>query len=137
MKYFLDTNVFLRVVARDDKKSFEVCKALLGKIKEGQIEAVTSSLVLAEMVWTLGSHYGWEKNRVVRCLRGVVNLGGLKIVNGHKTGRAVDLYSMHQVKFVDAMIASNDEIRDGEWTVVSYDRDFDKLGVKRCEPGAI
>jgi len=47
------------------------------------------------------------------------------------------MYSSKNVKFIDAMIASVDQIVSGSWVVVSYDKDFDKLGVKRAEPGGL
>lgn len=70
-------------------------------------------------------------------LKSIVNLGGLRFVNGYGAAGAVERFSEKTVKFVDAMIGSIREVADGEWIVVSYDRDFDKLGVKRVEPGAI
>ena len=125
------------MAARENQKSFEECKRVLERVKRSELEAVTAGLVLAEVAWTLGSHYKWEKNRVALVLKSIVNLGGLRFVNGYGAAGAVERFSEKTVKFVDAMIGSIREVADGEWIVVSYDRDFDKLGVKRVEPGAI
>lgn len=134
MTYFLDTNVFLRVLAEDDVKSLEECKGVLKKVKESEIEAVTASLVLVEVAWTLESYYGWEKGKVVRSLKSIVHLGGLKVVDRYRPETAVERYEAKGVKFVDAMIASIPEVEARVRTVISYDRDFDKLGVLRLEP---
>ena len=50
---------------------------------------------------------------------------------------AISLYAAQSVKFADALIASHPLLRQGKLIVVSYDADFDKLGVKRVEPEAI
>lgn len=135
--YFLDTNIFLRVLAKDDEKSFGECKKVLDGVKRGEIDAVTANLVLVEVLWTLESYYGWDKKRVVRSLRSIVNLGGLRTVDGYILDTALGKYGAKGVKFVDAMIASIEEVEAKDWIVVSYDRDFDKLGVVRKEPGEI
>jgi predicted nucleic-acid-binding protein len=41
----------------------------------------------------------------------------------------------HKAKWIDCLIASAPDIQSGETAVVSYDRDFDRLGVVRLEPG--
>lgn len=48
---------------------------------------------------------------------------------------ALELHRKSGAKFIDCMISSIQGIRNGVISVVSYDRDFDKLGVKRFEPG--
>jgi predicted nucleic-acid-binding protein len=47
---------------------------------------------------------------------------------------AVDLHASHSVKFVDALLASHHLLHNGKMTIISYDKDFDKLSVKRVEP---
>lgn len=125
------------MLAKDDEKSFRECTAVLDKVKKGEIEGKTANLVLVEILWTLESYYKWEKTRVTRSIRGILNLGGLKIVDGYRAIGALELYGKYNVKFVDAMIASIQEIKDKTWIVVSYDSDFDKLGVKRKGPGEV
>lgn len=50
---------------------------------------------------------------------------------------AIDLYQKHNIKFVDALIASHPKMQNKEIVVVSYDKDFDKLGIKRQEPAEV
>lgn len=47
------------------------------------------------------------------------------------------MFEQKPVKFIDALLASIKEIKEKKWKVVSYDRDFDKLGVVRIEPKEI
>ena len=67
-------------------------------------------------------------------LNGVLGLKNLKIIDDVDPVFALKMFQDHSVKFIDAMIASNSLVSKGEMIIVSYDRDFDKMGVKRIEP---
>lgn len=137
VKYFLDTNIFLRTIVVEDDKQYQECLRLLTIIKEGQIKAVTSNEVIAEMVWVLKSYYKLTRSQIVEAVRTVVNLKGLKLVLTNNIERAIEIYEQSTVKFIDAMIASIKQIQEKKWVVVSYDKDFDKIGVLRKEPKEI
>jgi predicted nucleic-acid-binding protein len=134
MVYLIDTNVFLRTLVKENKNSFNHCYSFLKAVKTNKIKAVTASIVLAEIVWTLSSFYKLPKKQVVEAIRSIVNLRGLKIVDKYNHLLAINLYESKTVKYIDAVIASIDEIQAKKWTVVSYDDDFDKLGIVRKEP---
>ncbi|MFZ2202593.1 MAG: PIN domain-containing protein [Microgenomates group bacterium] len=137
MKYFIDTNVFLRVLIKEDPESFNAGLELLGKVKKGSLKAVTSSLVLAEIGWTLSSFYKFEKEDVVRSIRSIIGLHGLVIVDKVDWLYALDSFSRKKVKLIDCLIASRKEIREKKWTVVTYDKDFEKLGIRNASPAEI
>ncbi len=136
-KYFIDTNVFLRVLIKEDKKTFLECKKLFERIKKGEIQAYTSSLVLAEIHWVLNSFYKLQKKEILKALASILNLRHLKITEKVDPALALRLYSNFKVKFIDCLIASNPEIFSKKTTIISYDKDFDKLGVKRKTPSQI
>lgn len=129
--YFLDTNIFLRTIVKDDVKTSQICLRLIKIIKDNQIKAYTNDLVLAEIVWTLGSYYHVTKSRVGEIIASIVNLNGLTIISGFDYLRAVKLYQTKNVKFIDACIASIPQVESKKWPVVTYDNDFKKLPVKR------
>ncbi len=135
--YFIDTNIFLRALLGDEEKTLEDCLRLLRGIKNGKIKAVTSNLVLAEVNWMLLKFYKFSKEDVVRSLNSILSLRHLKINDDFNPILAVRLYKDYSIKFIDALIASNPEIFNKERTVVSYDKDFDKLGDLRVEPKEI
>lgn len=134
MIYFIDSNIFLRLLIREDEKVYQCCYSLIEAIKKGKLEATTSNLVLAEIAWTLSSYYKFPKDRVVLALESIVNLSNLSIVDKYQLLLGIQLYKSKSVKYIDAMIASNTELRDKSWKIISYDKDFDKLGVFREEP---
>lgn len=133
-KYFLDSNIFLRLLTADNEKMLLECVQLIEKIKLGQIKVVTSNFVLAEIVWTLGSTYKFDKTKISDAVKVILNLSSLKIDDNCDTVTALEFYTSKPVKYIDALIASNHDIQLKKMIVVSYDKDFDKLGIKRLEP---
>lgn len=135
--YFIDTNIFLRTLIKEDKKTFQDSCALLEAIKTNKIKGVTAGIVLTEVIWTLSSFHQLSKKESLRAVRSILNLRGLRVSDHYRHQDALAIYESHQVKYVDALIASIEEVGGQQWTVISYDRDFDKLDVTRKEPAEI
>lgn len=135
-KFFIDTNIFLRAFVHDIPKQAIESLKFLDKVSSGKYEAFTSTLVLSEFAWILRSYYHLNKEKVVIALQSLQGVHNLKVVDHQNMELGVDLYANHSVKYTDALIASAPEIQSGEWAVVSYDKDFDRLGCKRYEPSA-
>ena len=134
MVYFVDTNIFLRTLVKEDEKSFRECYSFLDLIKKRKILAFTSSLVVAEIDWVLESFYKFDRLEVIRALGSILRLKGLKIIDKFNLKLALKIFKEKNVKFIDALIASNPAIFRKEVIVISYDKDFDKIGLKRIEP---
>jgi predicted nucleic-acid-binding protein len=132
--YFIDTNIFLRMIVKDDKQSAKDCALLFDKIKRGKISATISILILAEIQWTLKSFYGLEKKQITTILKSISEMKYLKTRDKHDAAVALELYEKYNVKFIDALIVSYSEILNKKMTVISFDKDFDKLKILRKEP---
>lgn len=138
MQYFLDSNIFIRFfVKEEDETVFSDCKNLLVAIDAGKIKATTSHLVFAEVAWVLKSVYELEKGDIVEILKSLSNLKNIKVLNNFDTLISTNLFETKNVKYIDSLIASIPQIQSEKMAVVSYDRDFDKLGVVRKEPSEI
>lgn len=135
--YFIDTNVFIRSLVKEDNKTYNDSLKLLELIKDGKIKAYTSSLVYAEISWVLDSFYKFDRNETAKALGSISSLSGLKILNKTNLKIAIDIYSKFNIKFVDAIIASNPLILQKKMKIISYDKDFDKLGAIRIEPSKL
>lgn len=132
--YFIDTNVFLRTLLRDDEKTFRDCVNFLGMVKKKQVRAYTSTLILAELNWILLKFYKVPKEKALQSLYSVLTLNNLKFADDFNQNLGIKIYEKHPIKFIDALIASNPEIQNKEMIVISFDKDFDKLGIIRQEP---
>lgn len=137
MRYFVDTNIFLRTLIKENEKSFTECYRFLQAVKTNKIKAVTSTIILAEIVWTLSSYYIFPKEKITQAIRSIINLRGLKIIDKFNHLKAIELFEKKQVKYIDTLISSMEKISQRQWIVVSFDHDFDKLGITRKEPKEI
>jgi predicted nucleic acid-binding protein len=134
---FLDANVFIRVLTKDDPVKAAASLALLERLDSGDDEAVTCEAVIAEVVYVLTSlvTFRLTHEEVRNRFKPLLELRGLRIE--HKTSylRALDLYaSAPYLDIEDAIIVAHME-REGWTELVSYDRDFDRVsGPVRAEP---
>lgn len=136
-EYFVDANIFLRVFVREDEPSFLACSELLRRIQRGDMRAIINTLVFAEVNWVLGKFYRFSKPDVVMALHSIIGLNNLAMDDRHDISRGLALYQKHNVTFIDALIASHDAIAITKAPIVSYDKDFDKLGIKRVTPSEL
>lgn len=134
MIYLIDTNIFLRTFIKENPDTFSDCSHFLQLVKRNKVEAVTTGIVLAEIVWTLSFRYKVPRDQIFRRLDSLINLHGLKIIDQYNYRAAADLFAVSSAKYVDCLLATIDEVAKGLWAIVSYDKDFDKLKVKHLEP---
>lgn len=132
---FLDTNIFLRFLVNTKGKQHQDCFRLFKLIRAGKVKGVICSVVILEIYFTLKSFYRFSNRKCEKLLGQILGIGNLKAVDNFNYGKALKLFSQKRVKFADCLIASL-KFFEKEGTIVSYDKDFDKLGVKRIEPGA-
>ena len=98
MKYFIDTNVFLDLVVREGGTRYKESRVFLDKVKSGEVVAITSNLVLAEVGWVLGSFYKTEENEVSRAITLIISIVGLKFVEKVVWADALSLFCRKKSK---------------------------------------
>ena len=131
---FVDTNIFLRFLARDQEKQYQACRKLFKQAQENKIKLITSSLVIFELIWTLVSYYQESKDQVTEKILSLLELPNLRAENREIFLEALLLWQEKNIDFNDAfnsVWAQKKKINQ----IYSYDRDFDKLpGIRRSEP---
>jgi len=133
---FLDANVLIRLLTRDDPEKAQRCFDLLKRAERGELELVTSEYVIAEVVYVLSSPrlYHLPPKRIRDLLLPILSLRGLKLLSRQVYRQALDIYAQYNVDFGDALTVAHMrkwEIR----TILSYDRHFDRIeDVERQEP---
>lgn len=136
--YFIDTNIFLRTLVLENPQITRESAAVLMLIKNGAIKAYTNDLVIAEINWVLRQVYLTSKEQRIKSIKGIIKLKNLKIVTETDFLLGLNLYEQYNIKFIDALIATNRLIQKRQAIIVSYDKDFDKIkGIKRLEPKQI
>lgn len=134
---FVDSNVFLRFLTRDDEPKAQACRDLFQRLERGDEEAATNELIVAELTYVLSSrsHYNLTHDEIRARLTPLLSLRGLRLPRKRLCLRALDVYCAYPaLDFEDAFsVASMED--DGFVEIYSYDRDFDAvLNVRRHEP---
>ncbi len=133
---FLDTNVILRYILQDHPDFSPRTNGLFDDVLAGRIQLVTSEAVITEVVHVLASAalYGLPRVDIRSHLQGLLALPSLRVAERTSVLRALDVYATVNIDFVDALTVAHME-REAIVTVVSFDRDFDKVeSVRRREP---
>ncbi len=134
---FVDTNVFIRYLVRDDEKKAQRCYDLFQRAKEGNEQLTTSEAVICEIVYVLASRktYGLNHDEIRARLTPILSLKGLHLPGKRTYVRALDLYAQWSwADFEDALSAVYLEKQDIS-EIVSYDTGFDNVEhIKRVEP---
>jgi predicted nucleic acid-binding protein len=133
-KKFIDANIFLRYLTRDDPAKYEKCRELFKKTIEGKISTTTSGIVIAELIWTLLSYYKVPKADIVEKVSIIVSTENLYIPDKDIIMDALLLYSMKNIDYIDAYNAVFMKYSELD-EIYSYDEDFDAIeGIKRNAP---
>jgi len=103
--YFADTNVFLRYLTDDVPDQADAVQRLLQQAASNRIALHTSSLGMAEIVWTLESYYDLPRDEIRNRILAVLNTPGLHVENADLVAQAVSAYAALNVDFVDAFNA--------------------------------
>jgi len=133
---FIDANIFIRYLSGDDLDKFQRTKVLFQKAKNGKILLSTTSLVIAEVYYVLGSKklYNFPKNQIADLLLPFIFLSNLKIEDKSLVIKAISMATVYDVDFEDAYSLAYMNANAIE-SIYSYDKDFDKaIGVERLEP---
>jgi len=128
-KLYLDTNVILDFVVRQQGKNFIKAKKIFKQIEAGKIEAQLSILVINETIWTIERVYKIKRTEYLQGLIDLFSLKGIKPLEIKKR----DLFAIFKilwqknVSFTDAYLYF---LSQAEGKVISFDKDFIKLNAK-------
>ena len=135
---FVDTNIILRYLTRDDEDKAEACYRLFQRADHGEEELFTSEATIAEVVYVLSSTrspYRLNREDIRARLMPVLTIRGLRLPQKRTCIEALNIYaSISSLDFEDALAVAHMN-RLGMTEIMSYDRDFDRIpGIQRLEP---
>ena len=126
--YFIDTNVLLRFLLKDNKIQYPQAKKIFEKGESGKINLWTTDIVIIELVWTLKSLYKYDRNTIKERVESILALPNFDILNRKLILQAVHKFASKNIDFTDAY---NYQLAKKEGkTILSFDKDFKKLGVR-------
>lgn len=135
--YFIDTNIFIRSLVNDEKEMSNESSLFLKNLETLDSNFFTSSVVVLEINFVLANIYDFPKTKIISIIKSISASRSVKIDDNVSLRLAVKLYQIHSVKFTDCLIASIKPIYEKKMTVISYDKDFDKLSIIRKTPSQI
>src|SRR5919199_2489754 len=103
---FLDTNVLLRYLTRDDEEKAQRALALLTRVERGEEKLVTSAMVIFETVFTLQHTYKVPRERIRASMGDIIAFPGLSLPAKRLYLRALELYATTRLSFADAYNAA-------------------------------
>lgn len=130
----LDTNVLVRFVTGEPATQADEVAELFAAADAGTVQLTVLPMVLAEAVFVLSGYYEHPRSNVAAVLSHLISCPGFQADEPARMLEALRLFGAGKLDFVDCYLAAA-SILDGR-TVVSFDKDFDKVhGVTRRSPG--
>lgn len=117
----IDTNVLVRLVARDDAVQVEAAERFVGK------GAWISHLVLAETLWVLDSVYDLSRAQIATAVEMLLNHRDLSLQEAEVVASALLVYrSRPAIDFSDCLVLEIAR-KAGHLPIATFDRSFAKL----------
>ena len=120
-RLFADTNLFLRYLTNDVPEQAEAFERLLHAAGQGKYILVTNPMVLAEIAWTLESHYHLSPSETQARVLAILNTPGIEVAEGDLVLQAVLWHVEKNVDFIDAYNAGW-MLAQGLTTACTFDR---------------
>jgi predicted nucleic acid-binding protein len=132
---FVDTNIFIRYLTRDDQEKYKDCLYLFQRAERNEIELTTSSEIVSEVVFVLSSKiYKLPRPFIQSALSKLLGLPGFRLPERSIYLRALSLFATYSIDYEDCMTVARME-QQGIVSIYSYDRDFDRFSyLARQEP---
>lgn len=129
----LDTNVLVRFLTADPETKYMNLLYFFKEMENGEIRVELKLIVLFQTLFVLQSFYKVPKGSIAESLLELIEFKGLFIKNKKTAKRMLNCWSENNLDIVDCYLIANLE-GDKQNILYSYDKDFDKFGIKRKEP---
>ena len=122
---FVDANVFIYILVKSPKESYETSRRILQRIENGE-EALTNTAVIQEVVdWLEYNNRRREVKDFIIAINSYLTMNKINTAWDDVLA-ALDDMEKHGVDFVDALILQTMKKNDME-EIYSNDTDFDKI----------
>jgi predicted nucleic acid-binding protein len=132
---FVDTNIFIRYLTRDDQQKYKACLYLFQQAERHEIELTTSVEIVSEVIYVLSSKlYQLPRPAIQATMSKLLGLPGFRLPERSVYLRALSLFATHPIDFEYCMTVARME-QQNVASIYSYDRDFNRFGtIQRLEP---
>jgi len=130
--FVLDANVLLRLATRTPEDLYVRARDFVKQAEEEGFQLLVHPLSVATAVYVLRGYYEYPPKAIERVLGIVLRLKAVRVLEEDLAFDALRLMAEKRVDFDNAFLVLL--ARKENATVLSFDRDFKKLGVPWQEP---
>lgn len=131
---FIDTNIFIRFFVNDGTQEHKIVEKFFNKLVVSDTKYMTSTMVIAEIIWVLEKYYKMEKKNVCENIRLILDTPNILIKEKYILHNAIETFKKQNIDFIDAYNYAY-ALKNGSSKIISYDKHFDRLALlKRTEP---
>jgi predicted nucleic acid-binding protein len=131
---YLDTNVIIRHLTRDNPAQSPRAAEIFARIERGELRVLLVETVIFETVFTLWRSYRQTKAGVRDAILALLDLPGMVMAQKERVRRALDFFVDLNISFGDAYLVAIMEQEQAS-QIISFDRDFDRVpGIERFQP---
>ena len=131
MLTFVDTNIFVRLVAvSDNDRQLKQAKKLFEQAQAGNLNLVTGPPVLFEVAWVLSKLYKRANNEILDFLEAILSFPNLKVLDKELVMSAISLGQKTNGAFADCYIAVSVRRIEADNVATFNKKHFAKLGAE-------
>lgn len=123
----LDTNVLVRHMVQDDEAQAALARELLEERCSPAVPGHVALIVLCELVWVLGSAYGYTRGQIALALGQILVTDCLDVEEHALAWAALRDYETSGADYADAIISRLNRTR-GSRTTFTFDRKAARVG---------
>ena len=118
---WLDTNVILRFLLKEDPQLFQAVEPLFLQTEQGDLEIYIHPIIIAEIIWTLESYYEYSKEKIAEVMIQLVEAKGVVVPDKEIIVGALQDYKEKNVDFIDSYLVQYAN-KKGPLTVYTLDK---------------
>lgn len=129
--FLVDTNVLVRLIAKDDEKKFQTILKLIEKVDNGEYILLIPVITIAECCWLFESFYKLPKSLIAQYLIDILESENVE-AEDQDSVEILKVYGEKNVDFADALLSLKSTRR---LAVLTWDKkDFKKLDCEFYSP---
>jgi len=122
----LDTNVLVRLLARDDEKQARRAKAAFDSHAAEDGGLFVADIVLVELCWVLAKSYGRERADIARAVRALLDNASIALESPLPVRDALAFFETGNADFPDCLIVAK-ATGAGCSRILSFDQGMESL----------
>ncbi|MBM4141747.1 MAG: type II toxin-antitoxin system VapC family toxin [Nitrospira sp.] len=124
---FVDTNVLIRLLVKDDDIKRKACENLLEKAKKNEVVLYVLPIAILEIVWVLEKYYKLDRETIRDLVGAILNTPEFRCEIKDIFRMALKAYDEKNIKFADAVMGYWG-LGKGLSIIYTYDeKDFKKI----------